>query len=137
MAKALAFPEARSSPQARLRAGKSSSSDPLLLPLLLHLPLLPLRFSFFSTGFGNCRNGSFCLLQTRPKRRRLVSPGHKTTSFWLFYFFFKTYTKRRRFGFKSLIQTTSFWISDLKKFQNDVVLNCHSPKRRRFGLLGF
>ena len=134
MEKAHAFPEARSSPQACLHAGKSSSSDPLLLPL---------HFFVFSTGVGNCRNESSCLLQTRPKRSCLVSLRHKTTSFWSFYLFFKPIqndvvldlshlSKRRRFGFKSLIQTTSFWISDLKQFQNDVVLNCHSPKRRRF-----
>ena len=108
--KAHAFPEARSSPQVRLRAGKSSSLDPLLLPLLLHLPLLlRLHFSIFSTGVGNCRNESSCLQQTRPKRRRLVSLIHKTTSFWSFYFYFKP-------------------------IQNDVVLDLsHLSKRRHFG----
>ena len=82
--KACTFPEARSSPQACLRASKSSSSDPLLLPLPL-----PLHFSLFSTSVENCRNESSCFLQIRPKRHRLVSLGHKTTSFWPFYFFFK------------------------------------------------
>ena len=98
--KGMRLPEARSSPQARLRAGKSSSSDPLLLPL---------HFSFFSAGVGNYKNESSRFLQIRPKQRRLVYLGRKTTSFWSFFFFFKP-------------------------IQNDVVLDLsHLSKRRHFG----
>ena len=104
--KACAFNEARSSPQACLRAGKSSSSDPLLLPLPLPLPL---HFSLFSASVGNCRNESSCFLQIRPKRHRLVSLGHKTTSFWPFYFFLKP------------IQNDV--VLDLSHLSNDVVLH--------------
>ena len=35
---------------------------------------------------------------------------------------------------KSLIQTTSFWISDLKHFQNDTILDSGCPKRHHFGM---
>ena len=81
----------------------------------------------------DCRDKSSYLLQPRPKRCRLVSLGHKTTSFWPFYFF-KSLPKTMSFGTKSLIQTTSFWISDLKQFQNNVVLDSDNPKRRHFGM---
>ena len=135
MEKACAFLEARSSPQALLRAGKSSSSDPLLLYLPL---LLPLHFSIFSTGVGNCRNESSCLLQTRPKRRHLVSLRHKTTSFWFFFFFFfksiqndvvldlSHLPKRRRFELPQS-KTTSFWTATV---QNNVVLDCSGVKKK-------
>ena len=55
----------------------------------------------------------------------------KRCCFGIFILFFKTYTKRHHFGFKSLIQTTSFCISDLKQFQNDVVLNCSAVKKKK------
>ena len=86
--------------------------------------------SFFFFGLHcDCRDKSSYLLQPRPKRCRLVSLGHKTTSFWPFYFF-KSLPKTMSFGTKSLIQTTSFWISDLKQFQNNIVLDSDNPKRR-------
>ena len=55
----------------------------------------------------------------------------KRCRFDLFYFL-KSLPKTTSFGTKSLIQTTSFWISDLKQFKKDVVLESSSPKRRRF-----
>ena len=67
-----------------LFAAKLSSSNPLLLHLAL---VLPLQFSVFPTGVGNSRNESSCLQQIKPKRRRLISLRHKTTSFWFFFFF--------------------------------------------------
>ena len=52
----------------------------------------------------------------------------KTTSFRPFLFFFKSLPKMTSFGTKSLIHTMSFWISDLKQFQNEIVLDYGSPK---------
>ena len=104
---------------------------PLLLPLSL---LLRLVFVFFFSFLGAitfagtrvlvCWNSNDVVWSLWDIKRR---------RFGLFYFF-KTPPKTTSFGTKSLIQTTSFWISDLKQFQNDVVLDFGSPKQCRFGM---
>ena len=123
-AKACAFHEAQSPPQARHRP--SICILPLLIPLLLSLSLF-LRLVFFSGRCHICRDEGSCLLEHRQKRCRLVSLGHKTTSFWPFFIFLKPLPKRHRFGM----------CRELKKktaaFQNDAVLYHKCPKRRRLG----
>ena len=104
---------------------------PLLLPLSLLLRLVFVFFfpflgaiRFAGTGVLVCWNSNDVIWSIWDIKRR---------RFGLFKFF-KTPPKTTSFGTKSLIQTTSFWISDLKQFQNDVVLDFGSPKQCRFGM---
>ena len=116
-AKAHNFHEALSPPQARHRPGMYSSSSSSSSSSAFYSS----SGFFFSRRCCVCRDEGSCLQELRPKRRR----------FGLFYFL-KTPPKMTSFGTKSLIQMTSFWISDLKQFQKNVVLDSSSPKRCRF-----
>ena len=113
--KARAFHEAQSPPQAH------AFDDVCLFPLLLLLSLLLLAFFFAVVTIAGTRVPVCC----NSGQNNVVWSlwDIKQRRFGLFYFF-KSLPKKKLFGTKSLIQMTSFWISDLKQFQNDVVLGC-------------
>ena len=127
-AKACAFHEARSPPQAHHRSGMYSSSSsfafsPSSSGFCFFFPFwAPSRFA--GTRVLVCWNSNDVIWSLWDIKRR---------RFGLFYFF-KTPPKTTSFGTKSRIQTTSFWISELKQFQNDVILDFGSPKQCCFGM---